>query len=99
MGHRERKREAMDMLQRLINERDAHIRTLEEQLQSVRNKEKGLEKSLGIIRRHFGEEVIESILLNNSPQTTPDSPPHLVNGSDTSSCDEDDTSCLASSPV
>jgi len=101
--HRERKREAMDTLQRLINERDAHIRTLEEQLQNTRKNQDALEKALGVIQNHFGKSVIQNVLLQqNATKVPPSSPPHLVNGSDMSSCvsDEDENSfSVITSPV
>merc|ERR1712151_1448978 len=85
--HRERKREAMDALQRMIQERDLQIQTLEQQLTQIHKKTSSLEDALSVIRSHFGAQAVENLV-----KTPPASPPHLVNNSDSSSSDDDETS-------
>jgi len=94
--HRERKREAMDALQRMIQERDLQIQTLEQQLTQIHKKNSSLEDALSVIRSHFGAQAVENLV-----NTPPASPPHLVNNSDSSSSDDDEnsTSSAPSSPI
>jgi len=95
--HRERKREAMDALQRMIQERDVQIQSLEQQLTQVHNKNTSLEEALSVIRKHFGAQAIESII---TPGAAPVSPvPNLVHQSSDSSSSDDDENSTSSAPV
>lgn len=95
--HRERKREAMDALQRMIQERDVQIQSLEQQLTQVHKKNTSLEEAMNVIRQHFGAKAIESIII---PGAAPVSPvPNLVHQSSDSSSSDDDENSTSSAPA
>jgi len=86
--HRERKREAMDMLKREIEERDDKIDKLKQQLEQALYHSSTLESSLNVIKDYFGTSTIDNIL----QQTVPLSPPHIVNNTSDSSSASDNLS-------
>jgi len=94
--HRERKREAMDALQRMIQERDLQIQTLEQQLTQVHQKNSSLEEALAVVRSHYGAQAVENLITPGA--TPPASPPHLVNNSSDSSSSDDDENSTSSAP-
>merc|ERR1712071_621692 len=96
--HRERKREAMDTLQKEIEERDETILRLRKELRILHDKTSTLEASFAIIRHHYGNETIDRVLKSSSnliitPKDVSSSPapPELVSTSGSEFSDDEVT--------
>mmetsp|Transcript_37581 Transcript_37581/g.55344 ORF Transcript_37581/g.55344 Transcript_37581/m.55344 type:complete len:815 (-) Transcript_37581:1311-3755(-) len=105
--HRKRKRETLDHQQKTIEEKEATIELLREQLKEVTSKCTSLESDLEKVKHYYGVSDICRILQNSrqtSSQYVPNSPPHMVNlsggssSSDQSTCSEDGDTCVSTPP-